>query len=74
MDEMTRIVREYRQARIAAGQAVREQYPVGTEVVLLLGAAPAVVHKHNKCCPDLVDLLFENGNVWTKTVDQFRKK
>ena len=74
MDEMNRIVREFRLARLAAMRAVREQYPVGTKVLLHSGAVPATVQSYDDVCPDLVNLMFENGNVWTKSVEQFEKK
>jgi hypothetical protein len=74
VEEMNRIVREFRLARCAAMRAVREQYPVGTKVILHGGAVPATVQSYDHVCPDLVNLLFENGNVWTKCVEQFAKK
>jgi len=32
------------------------------------------VQSYDDVCPDLVNLMFENGNVWTKSVEQFEKK
>jgi len=56
----------YRAARSAAFDEIKQAFPVGVEVRMNTGAV-ATVHAHRFNDPDLVDLLFENGNVWTKS-------
>ena len=73
MIDVSKIVYDFRLARLAALHAVRAEYPIGTKVRLMSGGVTARVFSHSGDCPDLVNLLFENGNVWTKTVDQFEK-
>ena len=73
MDEMNRVIREFRLARLAAMRAVRDQYPVGVDVQLHSGGVKAKVQSYDDVCPDLVNLLFENGNVWTKSIEQFER-
>ena len=56
----------FRAARSAAFAKIKEAFPVGTDVRMSTGAT-AIVHAHRFDNPDLIDLLFENGNVWTKS-------
>ena len=60
----------FRAARAAAFSALKDAFPIGTTVRMKNGAV-ATVHGHLFNDPDLVDLLFENGNVWTKSYHQF---
>ena len=45
MDEMNRVIREFRLARLAAMRAVRDQYPVGVDVQLHSGGVKAKVQE-----------------------------
>ena len=60
----------FRAARSAAFDQIKQAFPVGAQVQMNTGAV-ATVHAHRFNDPDLVDLLFENGNVWTKSYHLF---
>jgi len=64
--ELDEQILAFRAARSAAFAAIKEAFPIGATVRMKTGAV-ATVHAHRFDNPDLVDLLFENGNVWTKS-------
>jgi hypothetical protein len=63
---------KFRAARATALAQIKDAFPVGAIVILKTGAV-ATVHGHKFNNPDLVDLLFENGDVWTQSYNQIER-
>lgn len=65
-------LRDYRRAQTALSVAVQSRYPIGAPVRLKHGVL-ATVHAHRLDAPGIVDLMLDDGRVWTTSVDQIER-
>lgn len=61
-------LRMYHEWRVFAERLLPQVHPIGSSVCVGHPEIVATVHGYVEGRPDLILVLFENGNVWTKEV------